>query len=120
MEQLGADFAHAVAAKDEPRLAELLHPDVDFGAMTPSRIWEASDPAGVLDTLFGNWFEDKDEIRELECLETGVVADRERVGYRFRVQNPDGRFVVEQQAYLRERDDRIGYLRIVCSGFLPR
>jgi hypothetical protein len=33
--------------------------------------------------------------------------------------DPDGRFVVEQQAYLAERDGRIGWMRVVCSGFRP-
>ena len=28
-----------------------------------------------------------------------------------------GPFVVEQQAYLSERDERIGWMRVVCSGF---
>jgi len=119
MEQLGNEFAHAVAAKDAQRLADLLHADVDFGAMTPSRTWEASDPAGVVDTVFNHWFEPKDEIEQLERLETDVVGDRERVGYRFRVQTPDGRFVVEQQAYLAARDGRIEWMRVVCSGFRP-
>ena len=33
--------------------------------------------------------------------------------------SPDGRFVVEQQAYLEERDGRIGWMRVMCSGFRP-
>jgi hypothetical protein len=41
------------------------------------------------------------------------------VGYRFSVTNPDGRFLVEQEAYLAERDGRIGWMRVVCSGFRP-
>ena len=48
-----------------------------------------------------------------------MVADRERVGYRFSVTNPDGDFLVEQQAYLEERDGRICWMRVVCSGFRP-
>jgi hypothetical protein len=47
------------------------------------------------------------------------VADRERVGYRFSVENPDGHFLVEQQAYVAERDGRICWMRVVCSGFRP-
>jgi hypothetical protein len=41
------------------------------------------------------------------------------VGYRLTVKNPDGDFVVEQQAYIGTRDDRIGWMRVVCSGFRP-
>lgn len=56
---------------------------------------------------------------ELETLESDAFADRERVGYRFSVNNSDGRFLVEQQAYLEERDGQIGWMRVVCSGFRP-
>ena len=41
------------------------------------------------------------------------------IGYRFSVRNPDGRFLVEQQAYLAARDGRIGWMRVLCSGFRP-
>jgi hypothetical protein len=116
---LGTDFAHALAAKDRDRLRELMHAEIDFHGLTPGRAWEAGDCDAVIETLFGSWFEDKDEIESLDELETGTVADRERVGYRFSVRNPDGRFVVEQQAYLAERDGRIGWMRVVCSGFRP-
>ena len=48
------------------------------------------------------------------------MADRERVGYRFAGHNEDGPFVVEQQAYLSERDGRIDWMRVICSGMRPR
>jgi hypothetical protein len=73
----------------------------------------------VLSILFDHWLEDKDEIESVESVESDAVADRERVGYRFGVRNPDGRFLVEQQAYLAEMDGRIGWMRVVCSGFRP-
>lgn len=116
---LGPDFAHALAAKDAGRLTELMHEEIDFAGLTPSRSWEARGPDAVLEILFDGWFEDKDEIRSVEQVEAEAVADRERVGYRFGVSNPDGEHVVEQQAYLAERDGRIGWMRVVCSGFRP-
>lgn len=115
---LGDAFARAVAAKDHDRIRELLHPEVDFRGMTPGRIWEATDPAGVINAL-SLWFEDSDEIEELLALDLDAFADRERVGYRLRVRNPDGEHLVEQQAYLSERGTQIGWLRIMCSGFRP-
>ena len=96
-----------------------MHPEIDFRGLTPNRNWEANGPEAVTSTLVGDWFEDKDEILSLEHVETDAIADRERVGYRFSVQNPDGRFLVEQQAYLSERDGRIDWMRVVCSGFRP-
>ena len=57
----GAAFADAIASKDYAPIAELLHPEVDFRALT----------------------------------------------------------LVEQRAFLRERDGRIGWVRLVCSGSRP-
>jgi hypothetical protein len=116
---LGAEFARALAAKDFSRLSELMHPEIDFRGMTPKRIWEASDPDMVVSAVLRQWFEESDEIETLETIETDAFADVERVGYRFSGRNPDGPFVVEQQAYLSERDGRIGWMRVVCSGFRP-
>ena len=116
---LGAEFARALANKDYSRVSDLLHPEIDFRALTPNRIWEASDADAVISGGLRQWFEDSDEIEGLEHLESDAFADRERVGYRFSVRNPDGHFLVEQQAYLSARDGRIGWMRAVCSGFRP-
>ena len=116
---LGAEFARAFAEKDAGRMRELLHPEVDFRGLTPSRSWEANDHDGVLEILFGSWVEEKDHVEALEAVEEDSVADRERVGYRCSVTNPDGRFVFEQQAYLTARDGKIDWMRVVCSGFRP-
>jgi hypothetical protein len=116
---LGAVFARALAAKEFDRVEALLHPEIDFRGLTPRRNWEAGDPGTVVADVLRQWFEDSDEIESLDQLETDVVGDRERVGYRFSVRNPDGDFVVEQQAYLAERDGQIGWMRVVCSGFRP-
>ena len=116
---LGAAFASALAAKDFDRVRELLHPEVDFRGLTPSRDWQAADAETVIGEVLQQWFEESDEIEELEKVETDAFADRERVGYRFRVRNPEGLFTVEQQVYIGERDGRIGWRRSVCSGFRP-
>jgi hypothetical protein len=116
---LGAEFAHALATKDERRMRALIHPDIDFRGLTPNRFWEASDVDTVMSVVLGNWFEESDEIEALDQLESDLVVDRERVGYRFTVSNPDGRFLVEQQAYLYGRDGRIAWMRVVCSGMRP-
>lgn len=115
---LAESFARAVAAKDNNRVRELLHPDLDFRAMTPTRIWEASNAEDVLGAL-NVWFDPNDEIEAIEALEMDSFADRQRVGYRLRVRKPDGEHLVEQQAYLTERDGQIGWLRIMCAGYRP-
>jgi hypothetical protein len=116
---LGADFARAFAAKDGNRVRELVASDIDFSALTPSRSWEASDPDALVEILFDDWLEADDEVEGIEQVESDSFADRERVGYRLRVRNPDGEFLVEQQAYIEERDGRIAWMRVVCSGFRP-
>lgn len=116
---LGSSFAAALALKDFDRIRELLHPEIDFRGLTPRKFWEAEDPEGVVSGALRVWFEDSDEILELLHLETAAFADRERVGYRFLVRNPEGLFEVEQQAYMSERDGRIGWLRTLCSGYRP-
>jgi hypothetical protein len=120
---LGADFARAMAERDAPRLSEMFAPELDFRALTPNRTWQAQDADGVLEIVFGHWFEDSDRIDSLERLETDSFADRERVGYRLAVSNPEGRFLVEQQAYLSEGDGegkgKIAWMRVLCSGYRP-
>ena len=116
---LGAEFAQALAAKDATQMLGLMHPQIEFRALTPKRSWEASDPAAVIAVILGHWFEESDEIKALEQVDTDAFADRERVGYRLSVSNPEGRFLVEQQAYLSARDGRIGWMRVLCSGYRP-
>ena len=115
---LGRAFVAAMAAKDHAAIRGLLHPEVDFHAMTPGRTWPAADVDDIIAAV-GAWFDDSDVIESVEQVETDRFADRERVGYRFRVRNGDGQYLVEQQAYLSERDGRIGWLRVMCSGFRP-
>ena len=114
---LGRRFVEALAARDRDRLTAVLHPHVDFRGMTPNRVWDAEDPAAVLDIVLGNWFDPSDRLDEVVLVESDTFADREQLRFRFKGNNADGPFVVEQQAYLSERDDRIGWMRVVCSGF---
>lgn len=116
---LGAEFAQALGAKDSARLLELMHPEIDFRGLTPGRSWEANDRDAVIALLLGHWFEEADDIEALEQLESDAFADCQRVGYRFSVRNPDGRFLVEQQAYLSVRDGAIEWMRVLCSGYRP-
>ena len=117
---LGQRFAEAIAKKDSPALVGVLDPDVDFKALTPSRFWEA-DSAHTLadDVIFGTWFKPSDHIDALEAVEVSSVADRQRVSYRLRITNPDGEFLVEQQAYFSVEGVSINWLRILCSGYRP-
>ena len=106
---IGERFAQAVADKDARALEALLTPDIDFLAMTPRRFWETtSAPAVVHDIIFGKWFTVADHIEASEVVGTSATADCHRVGYRLRLTNSTGSFVVEQQAYFGVVDGRIG------------
>jgi hypothetical protein len=115
---IGQLFAAALAKKDTAALLDILDSEVDFRGLTPGRFWETgSAQALVDDILLGAWFEADDHIDSLESVELGSVADRARVSYRLRVSNPDGVYLVEQQAYFGVGNDRINWLRILCSGY---
>ena len=115
---IGTRFAEALAARDADTLAEVLHPEVDFRGVTPSRAWEAQDRDGALEILLGSWIDESDRIDDVS-VEDGTFMDRERLRYSMQGSNEDGPFAVEQQAYLTERDGKIGWIRVVCSGFRP-
>jgi hypothetical protein len=108
----------ALAAKDRAALLAILDAAVDFRAMTPNRVWEARTAAAVIDdVILGKWFEADDVIERVEAVETGMVGDRGRLGYRFHVTNADGGFLVEQQAFFDVADNKITWLRVLCSGY---
>ncbi len=117
---IGELFARAVADKNPEGLKDLLRPGVDFRAMTPGRFWEATDVDIIVDeTVLGTWFTPDRRITEILAVETGAVGSLQRVGYRFKVERPDGEFFIEQQAYFKIDDEQISWLRIMCTGFLP-
>lgn len=117
---MGGAFAEALGAKQFDRVAGLLHPEVDFRALTPRKFWEASNPQQVVEEILTTWFDDSDDIREVVSVSGDTFADREHVSYQFRIDTPDGAFQVEQQAYYTVRDGRIDWMRVLCSGFRPR
>jgi hypothetical protein len=118
----GEAFAQALGTKDAAALRRILRPDVEFRALTPRKFWEADDAETVInDIVLGKWFEPSDDIREIVAIETSDVGPRHRVAYRLQVTNPDGDFIVEQQAYFDLDDDgqQISWLRVLCAGYTP-
>jgi hypothetical protein len=112
-------FAEAIAGRDIGRAAALLHPDIDFRAMTPNRVWEAAGTADV-EATFREWFEDPDEdIGSIEATPPVSLEGTERVGWLVHISDADGPHIFEQQAYVRERDGRVGWMRVMCSGWIP-
>ena len=54
----------------------------------------------MVEIILGSWLEPKDEVEELVDVRSDRVSDRQSVVYRMRGHNPDGPFVVEQNAFL--------------------
>jgi hypothetical protein len=112
-------FVDAILARDFSVARSLLHPDIDFRAMTPSRVWEADGPAAVEGVLRA-WFEHPErDVERVDRTEPASVEDTLRVGWRVYGSDADGPFMFEQQAYLREEDGQVVWLRVMCSGPRP-
>jgi hypothetical protein len=112
-------FVEAIVACNVAQAVALLDPGIDFRAMTPNRIWEAKDPAGV-EGVLRQWFEDPDEdLHGVEATAPVPIQDTVRVGWLVHISDGDGPHVFEQQAYVRERDGRIAWMRVICSGWIP-
>ncbi len=120
MNSAGERFARAVAAKDVTGLRAVLADDVDFAALTPGRNWQAGRADEVAEEIIlGLWFGTDADIVEVRSIQTGRVADREHVAYRFLVRRSGGDYLVEQQAYYDTDGPRIAWLRILCAGYQP-
>jgi ketosteroid isomerase-like protein len=114
-----ADLLEAIVARDFSRAQTLMHPEVEFRAMTPKRTWEADDPEAV-EKVLRAWFEHPErEVERVEPTEPGAVEDTERVGWRVYGCDASGGFVFEQQAFLRENGGRVVWMRVMCSGPRP-
>jgi hypothetical protein len=114
----GERFAKALAAKDEAGVRAVMTADLDFRAMTPGRFWEAHSHDELIDVLFGDWLEPSDEVVALLSTTAGTVSTRHHVAYRLRLRNADGDSLMEQQMYYDVVGDRIGWARVMCSGFV--
>ncbi len=116
---VASGFVDAILARDFPRACSLLNPDIDFRAMTPNRVWEAASPAGVEDVLRA-WFEHPErDVERIEPTEPASVEDTLRVGWCVYGSDAHGPFIYEQQAYLREENAQVVWLRVMCSGPRP-
>ena len=115
--QVALQLADAIVARDFAAARELLHPEIDFRAMTPNRIWEADGPDDVESHLRA-WLSDPDEeITSVEATEPEPIEDTLRVGWRVRGSDAEGPFVYEQQAYVRGDGGTVEWMRVFCSGF---
>ena len=52
---IGRAFAYAIARHDFGELGDLLHPNIDFRALTPTRTWEPADHDAAVEVLRTWW-----------------------------------------------------------------
>lgn len=115
---LGFAFAEALAGGELTAVKRLLAHEIDFRAVTPRRTWKASSDEEVLEIL-ARWFPATTVVERLVAVETDEIVDRRRLRYRLHGHDREGRFEIEQQAYLGAHDGRIDWMRLLCSGFRP-
>jgi hypothetical protein len=114
----GTGFIAALAARDFPRLAGTLTPDVRMRALIPPGLVEVSG-AEAATAKFESWFGDAEEFGLLQS-GRDAVADRLHVFYRLRVKKPGNvPKLVEQHLLCTLDTDRINGLDLVCTGFRP-
>ncbi len=112
-------FVDAIVARDLTRAVALLHPEIDFRAMTPNRVWEGEGREGV-EAVLRAWFEDPaEDVGAIAATQPVAIEGTLRVGWLVHISDSDGRYIFEQQAYVRERKGQIHWLRVMCSGFIP-
>lgn len=117
--KLGERFARAVAIRDADALRELLAPTVRFRALTPGGAWRSTGADTVVnDVILGAWFSSERSVTQVLAVSCAAVGSVDRVSYRFEVEFPDGRYIIEQQAYFKTENDRMSWLHILCSGFV--
>lgn len=58
-------------------------------------------------------------MEHIAATEVTGVEDTLRAGWRVQGSGSGGLFVCEQQVYARERDDQVGWLRVMCTGPRP-
>jgi hypothetical protein len=115
----GPAVVQALAVRDFDKLRSLLDPEIEFRALTPRRAWEATGDAETVG-LFQQWFDPTTVVEQIDDVSSHAVGDRMHLAYRFLGHDDEGPFVVEQHVYFTERDGRIGWMRMMCSGFRPR
>lgn len=136
-EELGLQFAKAIGAEDLEHIREVVHPNIHFRALTPTKYQEAQGDDAVSETiaiLAGWFFDDGDDIQEVvdPKVEEMPSHGRYRLTYRLRLKSTsaaewfreegwadpadDADWLVDQTGYYDVREGRIARMHMVCSG----
>ncbi|TME30131.1 MAG: hypothetical protein E6I62_09375 [Chloroflexi bacterium] len=116
---LGRRLIHGIVAHDWVGIEECFEPEARLRAVVPQEN-PFRDRLGAHDAAqqLQRWFGDAD-VTELVSSSVEPMGDRVRIAYRIHEHEPDGWYLVEQQAYLTPGERGIAFLNLVCSGFRP-
>lgn len=115
--QVGENWVQALAERDFGRLALLCQPDVRGRLLTP-RVFDTVDNAQALELKFQQWFGKSDLVR-IEQTQIQRVGEKLSIFYRLLLRKQGEWFEIEQHISSFLRDDLIGTLDLLCSGFQP-
>jgi TusA-related sulfurtransferase len=113
--QIGESWIQGLAKRDFGQLALLCQPDVRGRLLTP-RAFDTVDNAPDLERKFQQWFGKSDLVR-IEQTQIQRVGEKSSIFYRLLLRKQGEWFEVEQHISSLLRDDLIGTLDLLCSGF---
>jgi TusA-related sulfurtransferase len=120
-QQLGEGWILAITERSLGRLEQFCQPDVNSLMLIPKGLVTLGNAVDLV-AKFRQWF---GACTNFQVEESRVSQIVNRAGgwlgifYRFRLQDHDAWFVVEQQLYCTLKDGRVEQLHLLCSGFQP-
>lgn len=110
-------FIDAIVAHDWDRIAACFEPGALFRAVVPNEN-PFRDRAGGQEAAaqIQRWFGDAD-VTELVSSTVEPMGDRVHIAYRIHEHEPDGWYLVEQQAFVTPGKTGFAFMNLVCSGF---
>jgi hypothetical protein len=117
--EVGRRFIDAIVTHDWQSMADCFEPEAHFRAVVPNKNPFRDHVGGdaAADQL-RRWFGDAD-VTELMASSVEPMEDRFHLTYRIHEHEPDGWYVVEQQAYITLGEQAIVFMNLLCSGFRP-
>jgi len=115
----GRAFIDAIVAHDWDGVAACFEPGATFRGLIPkSNPLRERTGGGEAAAQLRAWFGDAD-VTELVTSTVEPMHDRVHVAYKIHEHEPDGWYVVEQQAFITPGQGGIAYMNLLCSGFRP-
>src|SRR3954453_17419512 len=113
----GRAFIDAIVARDWDRIEACFEPNATFRGLVPKAnpLRERKGGADAAAQM-RSWFGDAD-VTELVDSTVEAMGDRVHIAYRIHEHEPDGWYLVEQQAYITPGDRGIAFKHLLCSGF---